>query len=113
MFKKENFEYDGMYLMYNLKPGQHYGNNEFVARFKYVKFAGAFKSFLIKNFDVNEYFDAYADGQSPLDILESKGFMTPQAKKLCKQNGMVPTLENYKICVHAQFNAWETQREVA
>ena len=56
MFKKENFEYDGMYLMYNLKPGQHYGNNEFVARFKYVKFAGAFKNFLIKHFTTDEYF---------------------------------------------------------
>ena len=105
-FIKENFNYDGMYLTYGTE-------RKFVARFKYVKFAGAFKSFLIKNFDVDEYFDAYADGQSPLDILESKGFMTPQAKKLCKQNGMVPTLENYKICVHAQFKAWETQREVA
>ena len=62
MFKKENFEYDGMYLMYNLKPGQHYGNNEFVARFKYVKFAGAFKSFLIKNFTTDEYFSRYKAG---------------------------------------------------
>jgi len=26
---------------------------------------------------------------------------------------MIPTLENYKICVHAQFKAWEAQREVA
>ena len=71
MFKKENFEYDGMYLMYNLKPGQHYGNNEFVARFKYVKFAGAFKNFLIKHFTTDEYFGRYKAGESPLDILES------------------------------------------
>ena len=105
-FIKENFNYDGMYLTYG-------SDRKFVARFKYVKFAGAFKSFLIKNFNVDEYFDAYASGQSPLDILEAKGFMTPQAKKLCKQNNMEPTLENYKICVHAQFEAWETQREVA
>jgi len=95
MFKKENFEYDGMYLMYNLKPGQHYGNNEFVARFKYVKFAGAFKSFLIKNFTTDEYFSRYKAGESPLDILESKGFVTPQAKKLCKKHGMAPSKENY------------------
>ena len=94
MFKKENFEYDGMYLMYNLKPGQHYGNNEFVARFKYVKFAGAFKSFLIKNFTTDEYFSRYKAGESPLDILESKGFVTPQAKKLCKKHNMVANKEN-------------------
>jgi hypothetical protein len=105
-FIKENFNYDGMYLTYGTE-------RKFVARFKYIKYCASFKSFLIKNFSVSEYFDAYDSGTSPLDILESKGFMTPHAKKLCKQNGMIPTLENYKICVHAQFKAWEAQREVA
>ena len=42
-FTKDNFNYDGMYLTYNLKPGQHYGNNEFVARFN--QYAG----FVMKN----------------------------------------------------------------
>jgi hypothetical protein len=105
-FIKENFNYDGMYLTYGT-------SRKFVARFKYIKYCASFKSFLIKNFSVSEYFDAYDSGTSPLDILESKGFMTPHAKKLCKQNNMIPTLENYKICVHAQFKAWEAQREVA
>lgn len=105
-FTKDLFNYDGMYLTYG-------SDRKFVARFKYVKFAGAFKSFLIKNFGTEEYFDAYANGTSPLDILEAKGFMTPQAKKLCKQNNMEPSLENYKICVHAQFEAWDKAREVA
>lgn len=99
MFKKENFNYDGMYLMYNLKPGQHYGNNEFVARFKYQKYAGAFKNFLIKNFTTDEYFSRYNAGESPLDILESKGFITPQAKKLCKKHNMVPSKENYMAII--------------
>ena len=102
MFKKENFNYDGMYLTYNL-PGQHYGNNEFVARFKYVKFAGAFKNFLIKNFTTDEYFGRYKAGESPLDILESKGFVTPQAKKLCKKHNMVPSKENYMKCIRIEM----------
>lgn len=105
-FIKENFNYDGMYLTYG-------PDRRFVARFKYIKFCASFKSFLIKNFTTSEYFSAYDSGTSPLDILESKGFMTPQAKKLCKQNGMTATQENYKICLHAQFKAWETNREAA
>ena len=103
MFKKENFNYDGMYLTYNLHPGQHYGNNEFVARFKYVKFAGAFKSFLIKNFTTDEYFSRYKAGESPLDILESKGFVTPQAKKLCKKHNMAPSKENFMKCIKIEM----------
>ena len=103
MFKKENFNYDGMYLTYNLHPNQHYGNNEFVARFKYVKFAGAFKSFLIKNFTTDEYFGRYKAGESPLDILESKGFVTPQAKKLCKKHNMVPSKENFMKCIKIEM----------
>jgi len=105
-FIKENFNYDGMYLTYGT-------DRKFVARFKYIKFCASFKSFLIKNFTTSEYFSAYDSGTSPLDILESKGFLTPQAKKLCKQNNMTPSLENYKICVHAQFVAWDKAREVA
>ena len=54
----------------------------FVARFKYVFFQGSFKNFLAKNFTVEEYATRYKNGESPLDILESKGFMTPQAKKI-------------------------------
>jgi hypothetical protein len=107
-FTKDNFNYDGMYLTYNLKPGQHYGNNEFVARFKYQKFAGSFKAFLIKNFTTDEYFSRYKAGESPLDILESKGFVTPQAKKLCKQNGLTPSKENFMICIQkiAEARGW-------
>ena len=92
MFKYEMFYYQGGYLTYE-------GN--FVSRFKYVTYQGSFKNFLIKNFTPKEYFTRYKEGESPLAILESKGFMTPMAKKLCKQNGMKPTQENYKICIHA------------
>ena len=71
----------------------------FIARFKYVFFQGSFKTFLAKNFTVEEYATRYKNGESPLDILESKGFMTPQAKKLCKKNGLSPTQQNYEFCI--------------
>lgn len=118
-FDKTKFSYHGGYLMYNgTYEGQPtyeevYGKDKihpsrigmpvelFIARFKYVFFQGAFKNFLAKNFTVEEYATRYKNGESPLTMLEEKGFMTPQAKKLCKQNGMKPTQENYKICIHA------------
>ena len=71
----------------------------FIARFKYVFFQGAFKNFLVKNFTVEEFAEGYKAGKSPLSMLEEKGFMTPQAKKLCKQNGLKPTQENYEFCI--------------
>ena len=118
-FDKTKFSYHGGYLMYNgTYEGQPtydevYGKDKihpsrigmpvelFIARFKYVFFQGSFKNFLVKNFTVEEYATRYKNGESPLTMLEEKGFMTPQAKKLCKQNGMKPTQENYKICIHA------------
>mgnify|MGYP001172176811 CR=1 FL=1 len=72
MFKKEEFSYFGGYLTYK---------GEFVARFKYVVFQGAFKTFLIKHFTPTEYFTRLSSGETPLGILKSKGFITPMEKK--------------------------------
>jgi hypothetical protein len=119
-FDKTKFNYHGGYLTYegdyqgrpvykagkNVHPSRvGLGIDLFVARFKYVFFQGAFKNFLVKNFTVEEFATRYKNGESPLTMLESKGFMTPQAKKLCKQNFMKPTQENYKICIHAMYEA--------
>jgi len=122
-FDKTKFTYHGGYLMYNgTYEGQptydeYYGKDKihpsrigmpvelFIARFKYTFFQGSFKNFLVKNFTVEEFAEGYKAGKSPLTMLEEKGFMTPQAKKLCKQNGMKPTQENYKICIHALAEA--------
>jgi hypothetical protein len=116
-FDKTKFSYHGGYLMYNgTYEGQPtyeevYGKDKihhsrigmpvelFIARFKYVFFQGAFKNFLVKNFTVEEFAEGYKAGKSPLSMLEEKGFMTPQAKKLCKQNGLKPTQENYEFCI--------------
>jgi|TARA_B110001454_G_scaffold143130_1_gene132888 hypothetical protein len=95
MFKKEGFDYFGGYLTYEGK---------FVARFKYVTYQGAFKNCLIKNFTPEEYFTRYENGESPLAILESKGFMTPMAKKACKKIGLPATLANYKIAIKSKLD---------
>lgn len=83
-FVKEAFNFDGMYLTYG-------DDRKFVARFKYARDGkGSFVTFLIKNFTVEEYFDARAENKSPLDILESKGYVQPHVKKLLKQLGYTP-----------------------
>mgnify|MGYP003652185520 CR=1 FL=1 len=63
----------------------NYGG-KFVARFKRGGKA-SFLSFLTKNFSVEEYFGRLDAGESPLKILESKGYLLPHIKKYLKQNG--------------------------
>lgn len=84
-FVKEQFNYDGMYLTY----GQ---DRKFVARFKYAGGDKAgFLSFLIKNFDVEEYFALREAGQAPAAILEAKGYVQASVKKILKAMGYEPT----------------------
>lgn len=81
-FDKTNFTCDGGYLSYN-------GN--FVARFKYNRrdIAG-FKSFLIKNFSVEEYFEL-AKTMAPLTILESKGYFSKTMQLNLARMGYEPS----------------------
>lgn len=81
-FVKQNFNFDGMYLTYQ---------GEFVARFKRGGMA-SFRNFLVKNFSVNEYFNAMLE-ESPLTILESKGYVSPIMKKVLIRMGYEPTAE--------------------
>lgn len=81
-FDKDLFQYDGMYLKYN---------GRFVARFKRGGMA-SFKSFLVKNFTVEEYFDLYDRSLSPIDILETKGYVSPQVARILKSRGYPMTL---------------------
>ena len=64
----------GMYAVYNTR---------FVARFKRGGRA-SFISFLCKNFTTEEYFALLESGQTPLKILQSKGYVAPRIKKLLK-----------------------------
>lgn len=105
-FNKDEFEYHGGYLMYTGDCGKHtriYGVDEgyekchptrvgtrrsaFVARFKNGG-KPQFLNFLIKNFTVEEYFDLAGGienrGMAPLTILETKGYLSPNARKAIK-----------------------------
>lgn len=74
-FDKAGFNFDGMYLMYE-------GN--FIARFKRGGM-GSFKSFLVKNFSVEEYLKLVNEfNMAPLTALETKGYVSPAMKKAIK-----------------------------
>lgn len=87
-FNKAEFEFDGMYLTYN---------GEFVARFKYVRGnAGPFRTFLIKHFTQEEYFARHRAGESPLEILQSKGYISAHIRQWLRDAGLPQTEEGYK-----------------
>lgn len=89
-FEKDSFNWDGMYLTYGT-------DRKFVARFKYR--GGdrvAFTNFLIKNFTVEEYFTQYEETHSPLKVLEAKGYVSGNVKKLLKQFGYPQTIDGKK-----------------
>jgi hypothetical protein len=94
-FIKENFDFQGGYLTYG-------SDRRFVARFKWLRKqasdAGTFRTFLIKNFTVEEYFTAYDEGRgmTPLKILEAKGYILPHIRKRLKEKGYPITQEGYK-----------------
>lgn len=80
-FDKAQFNSDGEYVTYG-------ADRKFVARFKYQRGGkGSFITFLIKNFTVEEYFARYDAGVTPLEILESKGYLQPHIKKVLQENG--------------------------
>ena len=86
-FVKENFNWDGMYLMYT---GEHSESKyyempchpsrvgtpkaEFIVRFKYgYKPWKAWVNFIVKNFTVKEYL-SLSEETSPRAAMESKGY---------------------------------------
>ena len=103
-FKKEEFTWDGEYLMYrgawegaklmmDVDPDAHPSwagklKPTFVARFKYNKRDKAsFLKFLIANFTCEEYFNHMEKyNMGPLEVLIGKGYMTP-AQKRAEQSG--------------------------
>jgi len=79
-FDKTLFKYDGMYLTYN---------GEFVARFKRGG-KTEFLNFLVKNFTVEEYFAARKTLQ-PVEVLETRGFVSAKIKRFLKLVGFEQT----------------------
>lgn len=85
-FDKTNFTCNGGYLKYN---------DEFVARFKYNRRdVAGFKSFLTKNFSVEEYFEM-AKTQSPVEILQTKGYVSKTVQNVLIRLGYEPTLAGF------------------
>ena len=112
-FKKDDFRWDGMYLMYEGEQGyctEYFGHEDnvhptrrgtarpmFVARFKYGnKPWKTWVNFLVKNFTVEEYATRQAHNETPVAIMQSKGFIEPAQKKQCKQAGYPATVEGWK-----------------
>jgi hypothetical protein len=88
------------------------GTSKFVARFKYVRGSKAsFLTFLSKNFTVEEYFGRLDKGESPLPILQSKGYMQPHIKKHLKTLGYPVTPAGFEQLI--QDNVAKTQQRLA
>jgi len=88
------------------------GTSKFVARFKYAKGSKAsFLTFLTKNFTVEEYFGRLEQGESPLPILQSKGFIQPHIKKMLKEQGYPVTQAGFEQLV--QDNVAKTLQKLA
>ena len=98
-FTKENLSQDGTHLVYTgpKVPGSKTG---FIARFKYTHNA-TFATFLRRNFTVEEYFDLYNQDIAPINILETKGYMSPNVKKALKRAGYPTTAEGKKAYIAA------------
>ena len=74
-FLRQNFSFWGGYLCYHNDGILHHASEQFVARFKYNrKRKASFLTFLIKNFTQEEYFSGLANGETPLGMLEAKGY---------------------------------------
>lgn len=120
-FNKDLFEYDGMYLMYLGDQGtfnQYYTEPchpsrlgtvkaMFIARFKYGR--KPFKTwinFIVKNFTVEEWATLEKQGESPVGIMKSKGFLDAGEKKLCKKHNLSATVSNYMVACRLE---WENK----
>jgi len=92
-FSKENFSYGGGYLSYFVN-----GEYKFIARLKYAQTSskGPWITFMVKNFTVEEYFSRMENGEGPLTIMESKGFILSHIKKWLRDGGYPVTQEGYK-----------------
>lgn len=80
-----NLTVDGSSEVYVYQRNENH--SEFVARFKYAsakRCANHFVKFLQANFTVKEYFAARAEGKSPIEILEAKGYVDYNTLRLGK-----------------------------
>jgi len=104
-FKRSDFEYSGGYLTY--RPDWDLPAR-FIARFKYArKDKPGFLSFLIKNFSVEEYFSMRdVEKMAPVEILETKGYVSKTVKDLLAYSGYSPDRAGYDAYLKAQTEKW-------
>jgi hypothetical protein len=89
------FVKDGDCYQYPVANGAY----RFVARFKYGRAGwGDFKKFLMANFQVEEYFALYDQGIAPLLILERKGYVHPNIRRICARHGYPQTKAGWEAC---------------
>ena len=86
MFKKENFKIEGQWIHYNGK---------FVARVRCGS-KMTYVNFLIRHFSEDEYFNLYNSGMAPLQILQSKGFISPNMRRVLKSYNLPTTQDGIK-----------------
>jgi hypothetical protein len=84
----------------------NYADGRFVARFKYARGSRAsFLAFLAKNFTVEEYFARLSSNESPLAILQSKGYVQPHIKKMLKAAGLPLTPAGFEQLVQQRVDS--------
>lgn len=105
--RMEMFSNDGMYLHYHFQKHAEYNyfvdRGEFIARFKYgPKPFKAWSKFMVKNFSsLYEYIRASYE-TSPLDAMQSKGYLHSHIKKQLKKEGYSVSLAGFNQMIADQ-----------
>jgi len=89
-------------------------DRRFVARFKYFnpgRSANHFVKFLMKNFTVEEYFEARKSGKTPAHILKEKGYICYNIQKKMKERGFPITPEGKKLYDEEMIKVWEKEEK--
>jgi hypothetical protein len=94
-FETTKFRKSGDFLLYN---------DEVIARFKHGGMAH-FRSFMTKNFTVEEYFDKMNNTTlAPMEILEQKGYVSFNVSKVLKKLGYPVTQQGLSWYLLDQAN---------
>jgi hypothetical protein len=100
-FIKEEFIKVAGYVHYNADRN----GERFVCRNRVASHSNPFITFLIKNFTVEEYFALRGKGIAPLTILQTKGYISPNMRKVLKAANLPMTLES--VATWAKTCEWE------
>lgn len=85
-------------------------DGEFIGRFDKYGGLGAFKKFLRHNFTVAEYFAELGKGKAPLEILNKKGYVSPNVSKACKMAGFPATQEGVDAMIKDRIKRYKNEK---